>query len=300
MESAERKQVIISEVEAASWVKDGMTVAIGGFINSLHPMAIVRQIIRNRVRNLTLVGSGSAGLEIDLLIAAGCVKKLICPYVGAEELAPIGPVFRSAAQKGGLEIWEIDEGQYYAGLKAAIYMLPFHPWRTGVGTSYPEINPNFKLFQDPIKGETLLAIPPIAPDIAVLHAAYSDPYGDVQHEGSPLNDIILTKAADRTIVSVERIVPNEFVKRNPERTTIAGADAIVRAPYGSHPFASPGFYVEDDYHIKEYVAPATAILKQDERSLLDAYLEKYIFGPKTHADYLEIVGIKQLLSLYEY
>lgn len=300
MEIPERKEVVISEVEAGKWVKDGMTIAVGGFINSLHPMAIVRQIIRNRVKNLTLIGSGSAGLEIDLLIGAGCVKKLICPYVGAEELAPLGPIFRSTAQKGELEIWEIDEGQYYAGLRAAIYMLPFHPWRAGVGTSYPEVNPNFKLFKDPIKGETLLAIPPIEPELTILHAAYSDPYGNVQHEGSPLNDAILTKAADRTIVEVERIIPNEFVKRCPEKTTVAGADAIVPALYGSHPFASPGFYVEDIEHIKEYVTAATAVLKANDRGPLEAYLEKYVYGLATHADYLEIVGIKQLLSLSEY
>lgn len=300
MDVLERKQVVIDEIEAGSWVKDGMTVAVGGFINSLHPMAVVRQIIRNGVKNLTLVGSGSAGLEIDLLIGAGCVKKLICPYIGAEEFAPIGPIYRAMAQEGELEIWEVDEGQYYAGLRAAIYMLPFHPWRTGVGTSYPEINPDFKVFKDPIRGELLLAIPPIEPDVTILHAAYSDPYGNVQHEGSSLNDAILAKAADRTIVSVERIIPNEFVKRLPERTTIAGADAVVRAPYGSHPFASPGFYVEDAEHIKEYVAAASAVLKEGDRGPLEAYLEKYVLGPESHADYLGVVGIKRLLSLYEY
>jgi len=300
MEELKRKQVIIDEMEAGKWVKDGMTIAVGGFINSLHPMAVVRQIIRNRVKNLTLIGAGSAGMEVDLLIAAGCVKKLICPYVGAEELAPIGPIFRAMAQRGELEIWEVDEGQYYAGLKAAIMALPFLPWHGGVGTSYPEVNPDIKVFKDPIKGQELLAIPPIEPEIAILHAAISDPYGNVQHEGSPLNDQILAKAADKTIVQVEQIVPNEFIRRNPYRTTIAGADAVVPALFGSHPFASPGYYLEDEQYIKEYVTAATAVLKANDHSLMEAYLKKYVYEPETHADYLEIIGFKRLLSLREY
>lgn len=96
MANLKRQEVLISEKEAAKTIQDGMTIAVGGFINSLHPMAIIREIIRNRVKNLTVVGSGSSGLEIDLLIGAGCAKKVVAPYIGAESLAPIGPCFRAA------------------------------------------------------------------------------------------------------------------------------------------------------------------------------------------------------------
>lgn len=295
-----RKEVIISEEEAARSIRDGMTVAIGGFINSLHPMAIIRQIIRNKVKNLTLVGSGSAGLEVDLLIGAGCVKKLISPYVGAEHLAPIGPMYRAMAQSGELEIWECDEGQYYSGLRAAAQMLPFAPWRGGLGTSYPEINQDLKKFVDPIRGETLLAVPAIEPDIAILHAAYADAYGNVQHEGSPFGDIALFAASGKTIVEVEKIVPNEYIRKYPERTTIHSAQTIVRAPYGSHPYASPGFYIEDREHFGKYVSAAIAFLKNGDKRPFESYLQKYVYEPKNHVEYLELVGIKRLLSLCEY
>lgn len=297
---SKRKQVIITESEAADFIKDEMTVAIGGFINSLHPMAIVRQIIRRKVKNLTLVGSGSAGLEVDLLIGAGCVRKLISPYVGAELLATIGPMYRAMAQMGELDVWECDEGQYYSGLRAAAQLLPFAPCRAGLGTSYPEINKDLKEFTDPIKGESLLAIPAIEPDVAILHAAYSDPHGNVQHEGSPFSDIALFQAADKTIVQVEKIVPNEYIRKSPERTTIHSAYAIVRAPYGSHPYASPGFYLEDEEHIREYVSVATIFRKDGNKRPFQEYLEKYIYQPKTHDDYLEVIGIKRLISLHEY
>ena len=82
--SGKRKEVVTSIDDAASRIRDGMTVAVGGFGADNHPMALVREIIRNGTKNLTVIASATAGLEIDLLIGAGCVKKLIAPYVGQE------------------------------------------------------------------------------------------------------------------------------------------------------------------------------------------------------------------------
>jgi len=300
MSAIKRKEVILSEVEAGKLIHDGMTVAIGGFINSLHPMAIIRQIIRNQLRNLTLVGSANAGLDVDLLIGAGCVKKVIATYVGAELLAPIGPMYRALAQAGEVETCECDEAIMYAGLRAEIQKLPFLPVRDEIGTSYPEINPGLKVFEDPIRGEKLIAVPPISPEIAILHAGYADCYGNVQHVGSTLNDEIIWMAADATIVEVEKIVSNEEIRRSPQSTKMYGVEGIVRAPYGAHPYASPGFYVEDGEHIKEYVAAGTAYLKTGDRGPFQAYLDRYVYEPETHLDYLERIGVTRLLSLHEY
>ena len=241
MKIEERKTVIINEEQVADYIEDGMTIAVGGFINSLHPMTIIRQIVRRGLKDFTLVGSGSAGLEVDLLVGAGCVKKLISPYVGAEDLAPIGPMYRAMAQSGKLEVWECDEGQYYTGLRAAAKLLPFGPCRAGLGTSYPAINKDLKEFADPISGEKLLAVPAISPDIAILHAAYSDAYGNVQHEGSSFSDIALFQAADKTIVEVEKIVPNEYIRQNPYKTTIHSAHAIVRSSFWVSSIRQPRF-----------------------------------------------------------
>src|SRR5680860_357463 len=122
-----RRSVVIEETDAAQGLRDGMTIAIGGFINAAHPMALVRQLVRSGVRDLT--------------------------NVGAEGLAPIGPAFRRAAQEGELDIFELDEAHFYAGLRAAAQRLPFNPWRAGVGTSYPEVNPRLRTFHDPIDGQ---------------------------------------------------------------------------------------------------------------------------------------------------
>jgi glutaconate CoA-transferase subunit A len=295
----ERKQVIIGEKEAVDRIKDGMTIALGGFLNSSHPMALIRQIVKNRIKRLTIVGSPLSSLDVDLLIAAGCVTKVIAPYVGAGPLSPVGPFYRWAAEQGKIEIWECDEGIYYAGLRAAAQMLPFAPWRGGVGTDYPKVNPDIKVFSDPIKGQTLLAIPAIEPDIFITHAAFGDCFGNVQHIGTGFADKALYRAADHTIVEVEKVIENAEVRKDPIRTTIPFADAIVHAPFGSHPFANPGFYLEDAKHLEEYIAAANAFTKRGENKLFEEYLNYYIIEPENNLDYLERIGLRRLLSLVE-
>lgn len=294
MTSSERVPRILDEMEAGAWVRDGMTVAIG----DPAPMALIRQLIRNRTKDLTVVGSG---LALDLLIAAGCVRKTMAYYVGGGFGGAVAPSFRRAAERGDIEVWECEEGVLTAGLRAGAHGLPFLPWRGGVGTSLPDVNPDLKIIEDPIKGETLLAVPAIEPDVTILHAAVADPFGNVQHVGGPgWLDLFLYRAADRTIVQVEKIVANEAVRADPWATTIAAVDAVVRAPYGAHPFYSRGYYVQDKAFTKAYVQAATAAALHDDRGPLDEWLQRFCHEPESHGDYLEQVGVKQLISLYEY
>ena len=291
--NTKRRERIIDEVDAARWITDGMTIAIG----QPTPMAIVRQIIRRGVKHLTIV---DAGFSLDLLVAAGCARKVVSYYAGGGFGNPVMPAFRRAAERGLIEVWECEEGILCAGLQAAAQMLPFLPWRGGVGTSLPEVNPELRLFADPISGETLLAVPPIKPDVTILHAATADSYGNVQHQGGPgWIDLFMHRAADRTIVQVERIISNEQVRADPWKTTVPAADAIVRAPFGAHPFYSRGFYSQDNEHLREYTS-ASSDFAAGKSEPIEAYLDRYCRLPLTHADYLEEVGIKRLLSLHEH
>jgi glutaconate CoA-transferase subunit A len=290
----ERTQRIIDEVTAANWVQDGMTIAVG----SPAPMALLRQIIRRGVKNLTVVDSG---VTLDLLIAAGCARKVVSYYAGGGFGVPVAPAFRRAVERGEIEVWECEEGILTTGLQAAAQALPFLPWRGGVGTSLPKVNKDLKVIQDPIRGETLIAVPPIKPDVALLHAATADAYGNVQHCGGPgWLDLFLYRAADRTIVQVEKIIPNEEIRANPWATTIGGADAIVRAPYGAHPFYSRGYYVQDNAHLRQYLEASAAAAQENRPEPLTQYLNHYCREPATLGDYLERIGIKRLLELYEY
>jgi glutaconate CoA-transferase subunit A len=294
-----RTTVLADVAEAMSSVQDGMTVAIGGFINAGHPMVLVRELIRGNRRDLTVVGSPSAGLEIDLLISAGCVSKVICPYVGAEGYASIAPAFKAAAESGAVAVWECDEWMYYAGLRAGAQDLPYLPCRGLVGTSYADVNSELKLYESPVGGETLIAVPAIRPDVALLHAAYADPFGNVRYVDTGFGDRALHNAAARTIVQVEQVVPVERTRAHPEQTALAYVDAVVRAPFGAHPFASAGFYTEDGAHLRGYLTAARAAAGGADAELA-AYLDRYVLSPKDHLGYLEQVGLRDLLNLNEY
>lgn len=280
---------LIEEIAASNWLEDGMTMAIG----EPAPMAMVRHIVRRGLRNLTVIGTG---LALDLLIASGCVRKVISYYAGGGLGVPVAPAFRRAAEAGEIETWECEEGILTSGLEAAGKGLPYLPWRGGVGTSLPDINPDLKLISDPINGETLIAVPAIKPDLTLLHAAESDAYGNVRHcDGPGWIDLFLHRASARTIVQVEKIISNEDIRSNPWTTTIGGADAVVRMPYGAHPFYSRGYYVQDVPFVQDYFSAA----KVNGAELLH-FLTYYCREPETHGDYLERIGIKRLLALNEY
>jgi glutaconate CoA-transferase, subunit A len=109
----------------------------------------------------------------------------------------------------------------------------------------------------------------------------------------------MCRAADRTVVQVERVISNEQVRADPWKTTIPAADAIVRAPFGAHPFYSRGFYLQDNDHLREYTS-ASSDFVAGKTAAMTEYLDRYCRRPATHADYLEEIGIKRLVSLHEY
>lgn len=293
-----RKEVVTSVSEAASLIKDGMTIAIGGFGTVNHPMAVIREIVRNGVTSLTVIGAATGGLDSDMLIGAGCVRKVIAPYVGAELLCPIGHCFRRAAERKEIEVWECSEYILYAGLFAGASGQDFMAWRGGVGSSIPDLNKDLKEFADPIGGKKkYLAVPALRADWALIHVGWADPYGNGQHLGAPFGDRWLARAADRIMLVAERIVPNNFVRKNPFMTSISYADCVVEAPYGSHPFAAHGFYREDVEHIREYVQ-ASEEHRRNSPQFLQEYLARYVYEPKDHVEYLERVGVRKLLGLY--
>lgn len=296
---ARRSVVVRDPAVAVEGIEDGMTVALGGFTTSCRPAALVRALVRRGVRDLTVLGGAAAGLDVDLLIGAGCVKRVIAPYVGAEGYCAIGPFFRHAAQAGTVEVWECDEGIYYAGLQAAAAQLPFAPWRSGVGTSLPALNPELREFRDPVRGELLLAVPALRPDVALLHAARADAYGNVQHAGHSFGDRAAYRAAALTVVQVDRLVSNEQIRHTAEATSLAGVNVVVHVPYGAHPFASPGHYLEDPIEIGAYVAAARAATLDHDRGPFEEWLRDRVFEPQDHVGYLERVGLRQLLALDE-
>jgi glutaconate CoA-transferase subunit A len=291
---SERRSVLAEE-RVIELVPSGATVALGGLGTSSHPMALIRQLIRRRVEGLTVVAGPAAALEVDLLISAGCVAEVVSSYLGAEHIAPIGPSFRRAAERGEIRIREVDEGIYIQALRAAAQMVPFLTWRGGIGTSIPELNPHVKQIKDPFGGSDVLAVEALPVDVALLHAARADVYGNVQPVGTGYTDRLHSAAAEITVVQVDQTVSNEEVRRSPWMTAVPNVDHVVRAPFGAHPYASPGRYVEDVAHLEQYVAAARA-----GGADLERYLERYVYDCEDHFAYLDRVGLRTVLNLPEF
>lgn len=276
--------------EALEVVEDGAVVGLGGAVTSAHPMALVRGLARRRVRELTVVAP-TGGIEVDLLIAAGCVKRVVSSYVGIEGAAAVGPVYRRAVESGEVEMVDLDEAHCVMGLRAAGQRLPFLPWRGGVGTSFASLNPSLVEFEDPISGQPLLAVPAIELDVALIHADRADSYGNVQFAASPNMDVLMAAAAERTVVQVERIVPTEEIRRRPELTRFWRGTTVVRAPFGTHPYSNASMIADED-HLRAFARAA----REGEQPLAE-YLERHIMTPSDHEGYLETIGIRRITSL---
>ena len=298
--TAERRTPIVVEPgDVRQYLFDGMTLAIGGFVNSSHPMTLVREVIRSGVKDLRVVGAAMSGLEIDMLIAAGCVREVVSSFVSGEVYSPIAPMFRWAVEENEVHVWDCDETQYYQALRAGAMQIPFMPVRSGLGTSLPEVNPDLVQFDDPITGTPLLAVPAVTPDLALLHADRSDAYGNVQPHGTGFGDRAMFRAAKVTVAQVERIVGSGAIRSDPTRTMYNRIAGVVHSPFGCHPFGSPGHYREDGEFLRAYVALVRDARHRDDRPAVTQWVDEHLRDSGDHLEYLERLGVRRLVGILE-
>jgi len=281
-----RAEKVVALAEAVREIEDGSTIAIGGLSYFNAPMAIVRELIRQQKRGLTVITSAVAGVQVDLLIGAGCVRRLISPYVGMEELGA-APNFRRAVEGGEIEVCEIGEAFLAFGLKAGAAGAPFFALpRALAETDLVRVNPEYRFTRDPFTGEEVLCVPALRPDWALLHAQQSDPFGNARHLGSAYMDALLARAARRVLLSCDELVSHEAVRAEPQRTTVPAVlvDRVVPLWGSAHPTASEPLYDVDREHLRRYLALSRT------REGIARYLEEFVFSGEEPA-YLRSVGI---------
>jgi glutaconate CoA-transferase subunit A len=294
-----RAERVVTLEEAAALAQDGMIVGLSGFSYQNPPMAMVRALIRRRLKDLTIVSGPTSGIETDLLIGAGCVRRVVTAGVAFERVLPIAPAFRRAAERGEIEVWECDECIWHLALKAAAWGIPYILWPGGVGSSLPELNPELREIQE--GGRRYLKVPPVRPDIVFLHAAEADPFGNVRtareaYLGRTFAERALALACRGPVVAtVERLVDPDEVTGSPERTLVRGA-LVVEAPGGAHPGGVSGRYVPDLEHFREY-AEAGEARRRGDPVPFQRYLERYVYGAEEPGDYLRAIGPERLERL---
>jgi glutaconate CoA-transferase subunit A len=234
-------------------------------------MALVRALARSDRKDLRLIVN-VGGPEVDLLIGTGKVTEVIYAFVGFEVMG-LAPHFRRARQDGSVRFQEWSEFTIMAGLDATIKRLPFLPTRSALGTDLLKVNHAFKLFQDPFNGETLVAVPALRPDVALLHVNLADPQGNGVVLGDGHMDALCAKAASQTFLSAEQILLPERLQTYGRdvhifRTVVTG---VVESRWGAHFTGCAPDYRADLNHVREYLAAAR------DRSSWHEYLEKYVF-----------------------
>jgi glutaconate CoA-transferase subunit A len=240
-------------------LRDGMTVGVGGWGPRRKPMALVREILRSKLQDLTVVAYG--GPDIGMLCAAGKVRKLIYGFVSLDVI-PIEPWFKKAREAGAVEVCELDEGLLQWGLRAAAMRLPFLPTRVGLGTDVVARNRDFRTVRSPYAdGEELLAMPALNLDVALLHVDVADRLGNTQiHGPDPYFDEQFARAAEKCFVSCEQLV--DRLDRSHADTARANyferslVSAVVHAPFGAHPTSCGPRYGWDLEHFRRYGAAA--------------------------------------------
>lgn len=241
--------------DALRMVPDGATVAVGGAILHRKPVAFLRALAGEGRRGLTVI-TFAGSVDVEVLLAGGCVSELRTAYVGLGEHG-FAPRFRAVAESGEVRDQEWSEWTLLGGLRAAMMGLPFLPTRAGMGS---EVVANLPLGQlkDPFGSGTYLAIPPMRPDVAVLHAWRASPAGDVQFPWPPEHlwdvDVLMARAARSVIVTVEEVVSAETIAADSVLTRLFGfeIDMVVHSPGGSWPTGSGPDHEPDHAAIAAY------------------------------------------------
>jgi 3-oxoacid CoA-transferase subunit A/glutaconate CoA-transferase subunit A len=278
------KRMTIAEA-MGTFIKDGDFIASGGFGHVRVSMVAIYEIIRQGRRNLTMAGK-TAVHDSDLLIAAGCVKRMEVAYAFGHELRGLSPASRRMVETGQCEvIGETSNAAYQWRFLAAMMGLPFIPSRNLLGTDTLK-NSSAKVITDPWSGKPICLLPACYPDVALIHVSRCDMYGNAQVDGTIIEDFELSRAARRLILTTEEIIPNERIRDEPWRTVIPFylADAVVEVPYGAHPCHMPYRYYFDEVHIHEWLERSESAQGADE------YLQEYVYGVKDFNAYLQKVG----------
>jgi glutaconate CoA-transferase, subunit A len=277
---------IMSAADAAALIGDGDHVAVQSMGTQGIPMLMVRELIRQRRRDLT-VTSVVAGIGIDWLSFKGVMSRFCGPIVSMERFG-LCQGFRRGVQAGAIEFEEYSETGILARLAAGARNLPFQITRGMIGTDIPALHPDtIRELDDPFTGETVLALKALRPDVCILHAHRGDERGNIQYEGGTIwPDVqIYPKACGRTIVTVEELITEDQTRANPQETVIPhfAVDAVVHAPSGCHPTSFfPGYVYDEAFH-EEWVR----VSRDPEQAI--ATIDRYC-AADTQEAYLELVG----------
>jgi acyl CoA:acetate/3-ketoacid CoA transferase alpha subunit len=282
---------VMTEHEAvAQFVTDGCYLGSELYGTVRAPMSLIREVLRQRPRGLRLAGQGV--LDLDFLLAGGQVEALDMAYHGLEVYG-VSAVLRRVIESGQVKhCVEWSNASFTWRLKAAAMGVPFLPVRSLLGTDTFKYSAA-KVVEDPFGGGKVCLVPALVLDVSLIHVHRADRYGNAQIEGISGLAYDYARASKRLILSAEEITTTDEIRRHPDRTTIPYylVDAVVHAPFGSHPGEMVYEYARDEDAIRAWVNAA----QTPEGT--GAYLESYVYSLPDHAAYLDRIAPARLDEL---
>jgi glutaconate CoA-transferase subunit A len=275
---------LISLSEAITrFVNDGDSVYAAGFTH-LIPFAAAHEMIRQRKRNLVLARA-TPDLIYDQMVAAGCARKVIFSYIGNPGVGSLR-IVRSAIEKGELEWEEYSHFGMISRLQAGAAGLPFMPMNQTGATDLEQDNPLIRRVVDPYSGKEVITVPPLNPDVAIIHVQRADKEGNAHLWGILGEQKEVAFASRRLILTAEEIVDESIIRSDPNRTLIPGfiVTAVCHIPYAAHPSYAQGYYDRDnEFYVKwDKISESPDAVK--------AYLDEWVFNVKDRDEYWEKLG----------
>jgi len=292
---------MIGLAEAAAQVPDGATISFGGFTTQRHPMAFVYELIRLKRRNLYLFGHSPGG-DWDILIGAGCVKRLELAYEADEAFNTVGPRWRLAVQRRQIEWEDYSNFAMVSRFTAGAMGIPFMPIRSLLGSdllacqtlsetqraSDDRTAPQkLHVMDSPFNpNDRVVLVPAIHTEFAVLHVQKATANGTIRIEGQSFADVQQALCADTVIVTAEEIVEENSLRQEPERNPLPFfvVKHVCHVPFGAHPYAVFNYYDYDPYQLKLYHDAAR------EDTTFQQYLDHFVYQVASFDEYLERVG----------
>jgi glutaconate CoA-transferase, subunit A len=276
----------------AELVRDGDTVAIEGFTH-LICFAAGHEIIRQRKRDLTLARM-TPDVIYDQMVAAGVARKLIFSWLGNPGVGGLHAIRRvTEGDAATLELEEYSHFGMVARYTAGAANLPFFPLRSYFETDLPKANPLIREIDSPYGDGKVYAVPPLKPDVTIVHAQRASAAGDTQVWGLLGCQKEAAFAAERVIVVVEELVDETVVRADPNRTIIPGliVDAVVVEPFGAHPSYVQGAYDRDNRFYLDWDPISRDV------AATEVWLRDWVFGLDSRAAYVDKLGAERVASL---
>ncbi len=266
-----------------SYVHDGDTIYAAGFTH-LIPFAAGHEIIRQGRKDLTLARA-TPDLIYDLMVAAGCARKVIFSYSGNPGVGSL-KWLREGIQNGTLEWEEYSHFGMISRLQAGASGLPFMPMRQTGAVDLERVNPQYRRVKDPYGGDDVIVVPALNPDVAIVHVQRADSEGNAHIWGILGEQREAAFAAKHVILTAEEIVDESVIRSDPNRTLIPAmiVDAVCHVPYCAHPSYTQGYYDRDNA-----LYLAWEEISKDEASV-NAYLDEWVFGVRDRNEYWQKLG----------